>query len=134
MNTPKFSGACIISDGKILLVQESHKEARGLWSYPLGHIEDGETEAIAAAREVKEETGYDIVLGKSKKLEINGDDFKSLHKFNQNTVELTIFEGKIAGGNLLAGDDMLDARWFFLGELDSLPLRGDWLKFFLSFD
>jgi len=134
MNTPKFAGACIISDGKILLVQESHKEARGLWSFPLGHIEDGETEAVAAVREVKEETGYDIVLGKSKKMEINGEDFKSLHKFNQNIVELTIFEGEIIGGNLIAGDDMLNAQWFSLKEFSSLPLRGNWLKLFLSFN
>jgi ADP-ribose pyrophosphatase YjhB (NUDIX family) len=48
-----FSGTLIIKDGKILLVQESHKEARGLWSFPLGHVDNGESQSEAAVRETK---------------------------------------------------------------------------------
>ena len=131
MNKSKFAGACIIQDGKILLVQESHKEAHGLWSFPLGLVEEKENEIEGAKRETKEETGYDVLLGKSKELEIDGKDFKSIHKFNHGSIKLTIFEGKITGGILKKGDDMLDAKWFDLGEIEKLPLRGNWLKFFI---
>ena len=132
MNKPKFAGTCIIQDGKILLVQESHIEARGLWSLPLGHVEDNENETEGAIRETREETGYNVFLGKSKKLEITGKDFKSIHKFNHDFVDLTIFEGKIIGGILKKGDDMLGAKWFNLDEIEKLPLRGNWLKLFIS--
>jgi ADP-ribose pyrophosphatase YjhB (NUDIX family) len=132
MDKPKFAGSCVIQDGKILLVQESHKEARGLWSLPLGHVEEKENEAEAAQRETKEETGYDVTVGKSKELEIAGEDFKSIRQFNHDSVTLTIFEGKITDGVLKKGDDMLDAQWFALDEIEKLPLRGSWVNFFIS--
>jgi len=131
MNEVLFAGACIIQDGKVLLVQESHKEAHGLWSFPLGRVENGESISDGALREVKEETGYDVSLGKNKKLEIDGKDFKSIHKFDSDSIGLTIFEGTIKNGTLKKGDDMLDAKWFQLKDFKKLPLRGEWLKYFI---
>jgi 8-oxo-dGTP diphosphatase len=132
MSNPHFAGTCIIQDGKILLVQEVHKEARGLWSFPLGLVEENENEEEGARRETKEETGYDVILGKSNKLKIAGKDFKSIHKYNKDIVELTIFKGKIINGDLKNGDDILDAKWFKLNEMKKLPLRGTWLNFFIA--
>lgn len=34
----------------------------GNWSFPKGHVEDGETEVETAAREIKEETGLDVII------------------------------------------------------------------------
>ena len=34
----------------------------GYWSFPKGHIEDGETELETAVREIKEETGLDVFV------------------------------------------------------------------------
>lgn len=34
-----------------------HEQRAGIWEFPLGKIEDGETSAKAAKREVEEETG-----------------------------------------------------------------------------
>ena len=36
--------------------------AKGHWSFPKGHVEGSETEIETALREVKEETGLDILL------------------------------------------------------------------------
>jgi 8-oxo-dGTP diphosphatase len=131
MSKAKFAGVCIVENGKILLVQEAHKEAHGLWSLPLGHVEERESESITAMRETKEETGYDVTLGKSKRIEIEGKDFKSTSDFYDKLIQLTIFEAEIDGGFLKAGDDVLDAKWFLLEDYRKLPLRGEWMKFFV---
>lgn len=44
---------------KILLVKNNNGR---YWSFPKGHIEDGETEEETAVREIKEETGLDVTL------------------------------------------------------------------------
>ena len=44
---------------KILLVKNNNGR---YWSFPKGHIEDGETEQETAIREIKEETGLDVTL------------------------------------------------------------------------
>lgn len=46
--------------GRVMLVEPTYKET---WEIPGGYIETGETPAQAAAREVREELGLDIVVG-----------------------------------------------------------------------
>ena len=47
---------------KILLVKNNNGR---YWSFPKGHIEQGETEQETAIREIKEETGLDVTLVKN---------------------------------------------------------------------
>lgn len=127
----KFAGVCVIENGKILLVQEAHTEAYGLWSLPLGHVEPNEEVSETAFRETKEETGYEVKLRDSKQLKILADDFKSINEFSGGDIVLTVFNAVIKGGALSKGDDVLDAKWVPLEEVRNLPLRGDWLKEFI---
>jgi 8-oxo-dGTP diphosphatase len=55
----------IVTDasGRILLVLRGKEPDRGCWSIPGGHIEPGETDAEATAREVLEETGLHVLVG-----------------------------------------------------------------------
>ena len=55
--------AALIEDGSILLVEQRVTESldRG-WSLPGGRLEPGETLEACVIREVKEETGVDVVM------------------------------------------------------------------------
>ncbi|MET0676502.1 MAG: NUDIX hydrolase [Bradyrhizobium sp.] len=55
------SGA-IFRDGKILLVRRAHPPGQGLYSFPGGRVEFGESLHTALHREVDEETGLRIEI------------------------------------------------------------------------
>lgn len=54
-------GALIESDGKILLEKRNHEPFFGLWCIPGGHIDYGEPVEKALIREVREETGLQVI-------------------------------------------------------------------------
>ncbi|HVV41722.1 MAG TPA: NUDIX hydrolase [Nitrobacter sp.] len=54
--------AAIFRDGKILLVRRARGPGKGLFSFPGGRVEFGETLAQALHREVAEETGLRIEI------------------------------------------------------------------------
>ena len=75
---------------RVLLVQHSASH----WSFPKGHVENGETDCETAIREVKEETGIDIEIS---------SDFSRASTYSpypgaQKTV--TFFIGVYLGGSL----------------------------------
>ncbi len=53
--------AIIIRDGKVLVGRRVGAHGHGTWSFPGGHLEFGEEAEQGIAREVKEETGMDVV-------------------------------------------------------------------------
>ncbi len=53
----------VLHEGRALLVQRGKAPDKGLWGYPGGHVELGETVAEAAARELLEETGLEVTPG-----------------------------------------------------------------------
>lgn len=56
--TPKLGAlAVVIHDGHVLLAQRKKQPDAGLWGFPGGHVEWGETTLDAAVRELREETG-----------------------------------------------------------------------------
>lgn len=56
---PRLAALAVVLDGKghVLLVRRRNPPDAGLWGYPGGHVEAGETVLAAAARELHEETG-----------------------------------------------------------------------------
>ena len=55
---PKLGALAVVVRGKdVLLVQRAKEPDLGLWGYPGGHFEFGETALVAAVRELHEETG-----------------------------------------------------------------------------
>ncbi len=124
MNTPKMTvvAGCVLKrDGKYLLVQERKSSASGLWNLPAGHVHEGEPIRDAAIREVKEETGFDVVLIAELKSEV-------LHEKH---LELHAFAAEIMGGELRFNrEELMDAQWFDIDKIRQLDqdgqIRGGW--------
>ncbi len=59
-NGETLKAGCVVLSARneILLVSEDKK----IWSFPKGHMEQGETVEQTALREVKEETGYTVEI------------------------------------------------------------------------
>ena len=52
--------ACVVHNGRLLLIQRAREPGKGGWSFPGGRIRLGETIFAAVTREVREETGIEI--------------------------------------------------------------------------
>jgi 8-oxo-dGTP diphosphatase len=107
---------CILDGDRILLVQHL-KNSRRYWLLPGGGVEVGETLAETALRELREETGYDIELGRLLLV------CESLEPKGRHLVNL-VFAGEIRGGSLRAGLDgrLVDAGWEPLDDLATLEM------------
>lgn len=55
--------AVIYKDGEILATQRGYGEFEGMWEFPGGKIEPGESCDVALKREIQEELGVDIEVG-----------------------------------------------------------------------
>ena len=89
----------------LLLVKRGNEPFKGMWCFPIGFAETGESIEHAAIRELKEEAGID---GRITQL-IDVDSHK-----NRVYGELLIvtFEAEKTGGNERAGDDASDYGYF----------------------
>ena len=54
--------AIIQRDGAYFATQRGYGEFEGMWEFPGGKIEPGESREVALRREIKEELGVDIVI------------------------------------------------------------------------
>jgi 8-oxo-dGTP diphosphatase len=107
----------IVTDGRgrLLMIKRGHDPGAGLWSIPGGRIEPGETDAEALVREMIEETGLTVevgrLIGRVQRPGLNGA-----------VVDIRDYAATVTGGTLRPGDDAADARWVALGELASLEI------------
>jgi ADP-ribose pyrophosphatase YjhB (NUDIX family) len=98
-------------EGRVLLVRRKFEPFAGMWTMPAGFIEYGEDVAETAVRELEEETGLVIEIDSTHAVESCRDDPRG------DTV-LVLYEGRVAGGRLEAGDDADEVGFF---PLDALP-------------
>lgn len=98
---------------EVLLVRRANPPRQNEWSLPGGKVEFGETLTAAVLREIREETGLEIdVVGLLDVAEL----IEGAHYV------LIDFGARVRGGDLKAGSDAADARWFAREELARVSL------------
>jgi len=116
----KAVSVAIIHNGRFLLVKRGRPPAFGLYAFPGGRVEAGETLAQAARREVSEETGA-LIDGLRHVVDIEiASEADAAH------VEfiLSVHAARFQGGKVVAGDDAAEVAWLSPDEMQTLPLAG----------
>jgi len=96
--------------GRLLVIKRGHEPGRGLWSLPGGRVEAGETDSEAVVRELREETGLDVLPGALAGMVVRG------------RYEIYDYVCEVLGGQLRPGDDADDARWVDAAAFAALDL------------
>ena len=116
MKTVKATVGCIIEkDRKILLALRNHEPFKDYWCLPGGHIDFSETPEEVVAREIKEETGLDIMP-------------KFFNYFNEFCEEhdwhavVLIFYAKGRGEAKKDGKEIQELGWFDKEQIFNLKL------------
>ena len=107
----------VVTDGqgRLLMIKRGHAPGAGLWSIPGGRIEPGETDAEALVREMFEETGLAVEVGRLiGRVQRPGP--------NATVIDIRDYAATVTGGTLRPGDDAADARWVQAAELGSLEI------------
>ena len=107
----------LVRDGRVLLVRRGRDPGRGIWAFPGGRVEPGESREAAARRELAEETALSAGT-------LSAHRVVAIHPAGPGApgFDLTVFVGSEAEGTLEAGDDAEAAGWFGAGELDAIPV------------
>lgn len=116
--------AAIFHDGRFLLVRRGRAPAKGLYAFPGGRVEQGESLADAVRREVMEETGATLAgVDHLVDLDIVAEDDTDRVEF-----VLSVHIAGFAGGDIEPGDDADAVAWLTVDEMARLPLAGSVLE------
>jgi len=100
---PKVVAGCLpVWEGKVLLCRRAIEPRYGFWNVPSGYLENGETIAAGALREVQEEAAAQVDIDYLITL-------YNLPKINQVYLQ---FVGELVGGRFGIGEESLECRLF----------------------
>jgi mutator protein MutT len=100
---PKVAvGTIIHGDGKIVLVRRAIEPGFGLWVFPGGYVDRGETPQAAAVREAREECGLDVRL----------DALVNVYAYPRRVPIIIVYAATMLGGRLCADDECSEAALF----------------------
>lgn len=100
---PKLA-ACAIAmlGGGIVLLRRAIEPAKGMWVFPGGFVDRGETVHDAAVREFWEEVGLRVTL----------TGILDVYSFPGSPVAVAVYAADVAGGELRVGDEAEDVKAF----------------------
>jgi 8-oxo-dGTP diphosphatase len=107
------------ADGRLLLIKRGQEPAKGRWSVPGGRVEAGESDVEATAREVLEETGLRVRVGRLAGTVERDAPGGGVYLINDYVCEVYVESGDGIDA-VRAGDDAADAGWFTLDEVRAL--------------
>lgn len=113
--------ACILHQGRLLLIQRGEEPSKGLWSFPGGQIELGETILEAVKREVVEETGVEIEPQQVFQV------YDSIARDHTGRVRfhhvVNYVRSHYLSGEPRARSDVRQVRWVTEADLSALPMH-----------
>ncbi|MFP3347306.1 MAG: NUDIX hydrolase [Sulfolobaceae archaeon] len=116
MNFPKIAVGCVIfdSDGKVLLVKRKHPPNQGSWAVPGGKVNFGELIEEALKREMREEIS----------VEVRPKELMAIVEIIKEGFHYVIldFVCEITNGEVKAGSDAEDARFFSTNEMKEISI------------
>lgn len=114
--------AVVLHEGKFLMAERGKDPGRGLWGFPGGHVEFGETALVAAVRELVEETTVEAAATAYLTcVDVIGQGHHYL---------IAAVSCRYISGQAKAMDDAADVKWMSLDDLESrrYPLSPDVLR------
>jgi len=119
--TPLLTVDAFVRDsrGRLLLVRRGRPPFRGKWALPGGFCDVGETTEECCAREVEEETGVQVRVGRLLGV------FSDPRRDPRGHTVSVLYEARPLRGAARGGDDAAEARWFARRELGGLELAFD---------
>ena len=106
----------IYKDDKFLIAQRNLKKAQGgLWEFPGGKLEVGETPEDALVREIKEEFNADIKVE-----EFVGEN---IHHYPEKDIKLMFYKARLIGENIEALEHE-DFKWITKEDRDNFEFAG----------
>lgn len=130
------AAAVILRENEVVLIRRGFPPRQGIWTFPGGAIEAGETAREACAREILEETGLTIQVGPVIEAVDVMQQVASRWRYHYTILDF-LAEVHPESGELCAGSDACDARWVPVGDVlqyDLTPVaqhvleRGIWLR------
>ena len=119
-------GVVCLKDDQVLLVKRAKPPINWQWSIPGGGQELGETTREAALRELKEETGVDAeLIGLIDVIDTVREDEEGRIQFHYTLVD---FAAIWTSGEPLADDDVSDAQWVHLSDLENKGLWSETIR------
>lgn len=104
------------AEGRFLMVRQMGGYWKGLWIFPGGKLEIGETLEQCARREFVEETCSDINIKKLIGAYVSYDPDTEFEK----QVVLVYFLGNSLSGEPKTGEGVTDLGWFTLSEIEAM--------------
>jgi 8-oxo-dGTP diphosphatase len=108
-NPAPAAGVILIENDEILWVKRKFEPRKDMWTFPAGFLEYDEHVEECAVRETREETGVDVELIRLFGAYMAMDDPRV-------QVVLLLYLARRVGGELKAGDDASEARYFPINE------------------
>jgi 8-oxo-dGTP diphosphatase len=106
---PKVAVGTIVrsADDRIVLVRRAIEPGYGLWVFPGGYVDRGETVTAAALRETREEAGLEVRL----------DGLVNIYSYPGRPIIVIVYTASILGGELRIDEESLEARLFAAADI-----------------